>query len=101
MGTHRVRIFFPLYHYLPIVLTYIGSGSLVLRNHSASKTSPQFLTEMVGNFVLWVMWLAGAVDTTVSMYINLIAYPAELFIYDRTELFPARIGAVQARNVES
>ncbi|KAK0192915.1 hypothetical protein F5146DRAFT_1042028 [Armillaria mellea] len=40
------------------------AGCLVLRNHTASKTSPQFLLEMVGNFVLWVMWLAGAVDTT-------------------------------------
>ncbi len=35
------------------------------------------------------------------IYINLVTYLAELFIYDRTELFPARIGAVQARNVES
>ncbi|KAK0449834.1 uncharacterized protein EV420DRAFT_1707012 [Desarmillaria tabescens] len=40
------------------------AGCLVLRNHNASKCSPQFLSEMVGNFVLWVMWLVGAVDTT-------------------------------------
>ncbi|KAK0431734.1 hypothetical protein EV421DRAFT_139550 [Armillaria borealis] len=40
------------------------SGILVLGEHSASHKSSRFRSEMLGNFILWVMWLVGAVDTT-------------------------------------
>ncbi|SJL05131.1 uncharacterized protein ARMOST_08504 [Armillaria ostoyae] len=40
------------------------AGILVLGEHSASHKSSRFRSEMLGNFILWVMWLVGAVDTT-------------------------------------
>ncbi|KAK0227631.1 hypothetical protein IW262DRAFT_1292601 [Armillaria fumosa] len=40
------------------------AGILVLGEHSASHRSGRFRSEMLGTFVLWVMWLVGAVDTT-------------------------------------
>ncbi|KAK0210039.1 hypothetical protein DFS33DRAFT_1290164 [Desarmillaria ectypa] len=40
------------------------AGILVLSEHNTSHKSGRFRSEMLGTFVLWVMWLVGAVDTT-------------------------------------
>ncbi|KAK0455338.1 uncharacterized protein EV420DRAFT_1694887 [Desarmillaria tabescens] len=40
------------------------AGVLALSEHNTSHKSGRFRSEMLGTFVLWVMWLVGAVDTT-------------------------------------
>lgn len=92
LGTHRV------YSYSTVsqdkISNILHSGILVLGEHSASHKSSRFRSEMLGNFVLWVMWLVGAVDTTVSTSEFTTAYGCWEVSQSRTELSLARTIAV-------
>ncbi|KAK0493360.1 hypothetical protein EDD18DRAFT_1179756, partial [Armillaria luteobubalina] len=52
-GIHRV-----------LAYAWLVMASSLLGEHSVSHRSSRFRSEMLGTFVLWVMWLVGAVDTT-------------------------------------